>query len=165
VFDVNLTIASKGILVGFNVKADAKSRKLAHTENIKLNYYDIIYDLINGIKKILLDKNKTTYIENITGKAEVKDIFKTSKTGIIAGCEVIEGTIKKGELIKILRDEKIVYKGTLESLRRFKNNVNEVKYGNECGISIKNFNNIKIGDYIETYIKEISNINEKNAKK
>jgi translation initiation factor IF-2 len=152
--DVNLTIASKGILVAFNVKADAKSRKLAQLENIKLNYYNIIYDLINGIEKILSGKTKVSSIEKIIGIVEVKDIFKNSKTGIIVGCKVIEGFIKKGESIRILRDDNIIYKGTLESLRRFKDNIQEVKSGNECGISLKNFNDIKQGDRIEVFTKE-----------
>ena len=154
--DVNLTIASKGILVAFNVKSDAKSKKLAQAENIKLNYFNIIYDLINGIKKILSGKTKTTYIENTIGKAEVKDIFKNSKSGIIVGCKVTEGIIKRGENIKILRAEKIIHKGTLESLRRFKENTNEVKHGHECGVSIKNFNEIKVGDTIEVFTKNTS---------
>ena len=92
----------------------------------------------------------------IIGKAEVKNIFKTSKTGIIAGCKVTDGMIKKGELIKIYRDDKIIYKGILESLRRFKENISEVKNGHECGISIKNYNNIKVGDKIESFMKSIS---------
>jgi len=155
--DVNLTIASKGILVAFNVKSDAKSRKLAQAENIKLNHYNIIYDLIDGIKKILSGKTKKTYIENIIGIAEIKDIFKSSKTGIIVGCKVIQGIMKKGENMKILRKNKVMYRGILESLRRFKDNINEVKNGHECGISIKSFNDVHIGDHIEIYTKDIDN--------
>merc|ERR1712226_406972 len=149
--------------VAFNVKSDAKSRKLAQSENIKFNHYNIIYDLINGIKKILSGKTKKTYVEKIIGNAEVKDIFKNSKTGVIIGCIVKDGIMKKGENIKILRNNDIIYKGILESLRRFKENTNEVKHGNECGISIKNFNDINIGDKIEIFIKDIvakDNINE-----
>merc|ERR1712039_1163147 len=138
--DVNLTIASKGILLAFNVKSDSKSRKLAQSENIKLNHYNIIYDLIDGMKKILSGKTKKTYLEEVIGRAEVKDIFKSSKTGVIAGCKVTEGILKKGENIRISRKEKIIYTGILESLRRFKDNINEVKNGYECGINIKNFN-------------------------
>jgi len=108
------------------------------------NHYNIIYDLINGIKKILSGKTKKTYAEKIIGNAEVKDIFKNSKTGVIIGCIVKDGIMKKGENIKILRNNDIIYKGILESLRRFKENTNEVKHGNECGISIKNFNDINI---------------------
>jgi len=110
-------------------------------------------------KKILSGKTKKTYVENIIGVAEVKDIFKSSKTGIIAGCKVIQGMIKKGENIKILRKDKIIYKGTLESLRRFKDNINEVQNGHECGISIKNFNDINIGDHIEVFTKDVKENN------
>ena len=158
--DVNLTIASKGILVAFNVKSDTKSRKLAQAENIKLNHYNIIYDLINGMKKILSGKTKASYVENVIGKADIKDIFKSSKTGVIAGCKVTEGLIKKGENIRILRKEKVIYKGILESLRRFKDSINEVKNGHECGISIKNFNDINIGDQIEVFTKNINSKQE-----
>jgi translation initiation factor IF-2 len=149
--DINLALASDAFLVGFNVRADATARKLALAEGLKINYYSIIYDVIDGIKAAIHGKVGPKYIEKIIGVAEVREVFRSSKLGAIAGCMVIDGVIKRGNPIRVLRDNVVIYTGELESLRRFKDNVNEVRNNMECGIGIKNYNDIKIGDQIEVY--------------
>merc|ERR1712110_1155747 len=121
--DINLAIVSKSLLIGFNVKADITAKKLAEAENIKIIYYNIIYELIDYIKKTMLEKSSPTIKEKITGTAKVRNIFTSSKFGIIAGCIVIEGIIKKNNFIKILRNKEVIYKGKLNSLKHFKENV------------------------------------------
>jgi len=149
--DINLAMASDAFLVGFNVRADATARKLAIAEGIKINYYSVIYDVIDGIKAAIHGKTGPKYVEKITGTAEVREVFRSTKIGAIAGCMVIEGMIKRGNPIRVLRDNVVIYTGELESLRRFKDNVNEVRNGMECGIGVKNYNDIKPGDQVEVY--------------
>lgn len=149
--DINLAIASEAFLVGFNVRADATARKLAVIEGIKINYYSVIYDIIDGIKAAIHGKIGPKYVEKILGTAEVREVFRSSKIGAIAGCMVIDGIIKRGNPIRVLRNNVVIYTGELESLRRFKDNVNEVRNNMECGIGVKNYNDIKIGDQIEVY--------------
>ena len=149
--DINLAMASDALLVGFNVRADATARKIASIENIKINYYSVIYDVIDGIKAAIHGKVGPKFVEKITGTAEVREVFRSSKLGAIAGCMVIEGMIKRGNPIRVLRNNVVIYTGELESLRRFKDNVNEVRNNMECGIGVKNYNDIKPGDQIEVY--------------
>jgi translation initiation factor IF-2 len=151
--DVNLAMASAAILVGFNVRADNTARKLAVQEGIELNYFSVIYDVIDTVKAAILGLHGPTFKENIVGLAEVRDVFRSAKIGAIAGCKVIDGTLKRNLPIRVLRDDVVIYEGQLESLRRFKDDVNEVRNGMECGIGVKNYNDVKVGDKIEVFEK------------
>ncbi len=149
--DVNLAIASKAFLLGFNVRAELPAKLLAKTQEKEFNYYSIIYDLINGVQAVI-DGNTTVPVkEIIIGVAEVRDVFRSSKFGTVAGCLVKEGIIKRGNPIRVLRDNVVIYSGELESLRRFKENVNEVRNATECGIGVKNYNDVKVKDQIEVF--------------
>ncbi|MCG5535382.1 translation initiation factor IF-2 [Ectothiorhodospira mobilis] len=149
--DVNLAAASKAIIIGFNVRADAGARKTASDEDIDLRYYSVIYEAIDDVKQALSGLLSPELREEIIGLAEVRDVFKSSQFGAVAGCLVVEGSVKRGNPIRVLRDNVVVYEGELESLRRFKDDVNEVKTGTECGIAVKNYNDVKPGDQIEVY--------------
>lgn len=149
--DMNLAITSKAVVIGFNVRADASARKLADEEEIELRYYSIIYDLIDDVKAAMSGMLAPELREQIIGVAEVKDVFRSPKFGDIAGCIVSTGVVKKSSPIRVLRDNVVVYEGELESLRRFKDDVNEVKSGTECGIGVKNYDNVKPGDQIEVF--------------
>lgn len=147
--DVNLAIAANAVIVGFNVRADAAAKRLIKSENIQLNYYSIIYDLIDTVKGLVAGSMVPEFKDQIIGIAEVKDVFKAPKIGTIAGCIVTEGKIKHNNPIRVLRDNVVIYEGELESLRRFKDDVKEVKSGTECGIGVKGYNDVKVGDQIE----------------
>ncbi|KTD04547.1 Translation initiation factor IF-2 [Fluoribacter gormanii] len=149
--DVHLAIASSAILVGFNVRADSSAKKLAEHESVQLHYYSVIYDIVDQIKGALTGMLAPQFKEEIIGTAEVRDVFKSPKIGAIAGCMVIEGVIKRNNPIRVLRANVVIYEGTLESLRRFKDDVIEVRQGFECGIGVKNYNDVKPGDLIEVY--------------
>lgn len=149
--DINLAIASSAIVVGFNVRADAGARKLVESEGVDLRYYSVIYTLIDEVKAALSGMLAPEYQEKIIGLAEVRSVFRSSKIGAIAGCMVVEGIIKRNSPIRVLRDNVVVYEGKLESLRRFKDDVSEVKNGFECGIGVKDYNDVKVGDQIEVY--------------
>lgn len=149
--DVHLAIASNAILIGFNVRADSTAKRLAESESVSLHYYSVIYDIVDQIKSALSGMLAPQFKEEITGIAEVRDVFKSPKLGAIAGCMVIEGSIKRNNPIRILRSNVVIFEGTLESLRRFKDDVTEVRQGIECGIGVKNYNDIKVGDLIEVY--------------
>lgn len=149
--DVHLAIASNALLVGFNVRADASARKLAESENVKLHYYSVIYDIVDAVKGALTGMSKPKFKEEIIGIAEVRDVFRSPKIGAIAGCMVTEGIVKRNNPIRVLRDNVVIYEGTLESLRRFKEDVLEVRQGMECGIGVKNYNDVKKGDLIEVF--------------
>jgi translation initiation factor IF-2 len=149
--DVHLAIASNAILIGFNVRADGGARRLAEQEEISLNYYSVIYDVVDQVKLALSGMLAPEFKEEIVGIAEVRDVFRSPKLGAIAGCMVIEGLIKRNNPIRVLRDNVVIYEGTLESLRRFKDDVLEVRQGFECGIGVKNYNDVKAGDQIEVY--------------
>lgn len=151
--DINLAIASNAVVIGFNVRADAKARALVEREGVDLHYYSIIYTLIDEIKSALSGLLAPEFQEKIVGLAEVRDVFRSSKLGAIAGCMVIEGTVKRNLPIRVLRDNVVIYEGELESLRRYKEDVNEVRSGTECGIGVKNYNDVKVGDQIEVYEK------------
>lgn len=149
--DVNLAIASSAIIIGFNVRADASARRLIESEGVDVHYYSIIYDLIDEIKKALQGLLKPEEKEEIIGLAEVRDVFRSPKFGAIAGCMVIDGIVKRHCPIRVLRDNVVIFQGELESLRRFKEDANEVRQGFECGIGVKDYNDVKIGDQIEVY--------------
>ena len=149
--DVALAQASGAIMVGFNVRADTKSKRLIQDNNIDLKYYSIIYNLIDDVKDAVSGMLSPEIREQIIGIAEVKDVFFSPKLGAIAGCMVIEGVVKMSAPIRILRKEVVIYEGELESLRRFKDEVADVHMGTECGIGVKNYNDIKAGDQIEVF--------------
>ena len=149
--DINLAMASTGIVIGFNVRADASARKLADAEGIDIRYYSIIYDVIDDVKAALSGLLTPDIREQIIGVAEVREIFRSPKFGDIAGCMVTTGFIKRNNPIRVLRDNIVIYEGELESLRRFKDDVNEVKSGIDCGIGVKNYNDVKEGDQIEVF--------------
>lgn len=151
--DVNLAIASNGIIIGFNVRADASARKLAEQEGIEIRYFSIIYDVIDTVKAAITGMIGPKFKEQIVGLAEVRDVFRSSKFGAIAGCMVVEGVVKRNLPIRVLRDDVVIYEGALESLRRFKEDAQSVRNGMECGIGVKNYNDIKPGDKIEVYEK------------
>ncbi len=149
--DANLALASGAILIGFNVRADAAARKLISESEIDLHYYSIIYEAIDEVKRAVTGMLAPDIQEKIVGLAEVRDVFKSPKIGAIAGCMVIDGLVKRSLPIRVLRDNVVIYEGQLESLRRFKDDVNEVKMGMECGIGVKNYNDVKTGDQIEVF--------------
>jgi translation initiation factor IF-2 len=149
--DVHLAIASNAILIGFNVRADNSAKRLAEHETVSIHYFSVIYDIVDQIKGALTGMLAPKFKEQIIGIAEVRDVFKSPKIGAIAGCMVVEGAIKRNNPIRVLRANVVIYEGTLESLRRFKDDVVEVKQGIECGIGVKNYNDIKEGDLIEVY--------------
>ncbi len=149
--DANLALASGAILIGFNVRADATARKLIAEKEIDLHYYSVIYDAIDEVKRAISGMLSPDIQENIVGLAEVRDVFRSPKFGSIAGCMVIDGYVKRNLPIRVLRDNVVIFEGQLESLRRFKDDVNEVKMGMECGIGVKNYNDVKNGDQIEVF--------------
>lgn len=149
--DVHLAMASNALLIGFNVRADASAKRLAEQESVPLNYYSVIYDVVDQVKGALSGMLAPQFKEEIIGIAEVRDVFKSPKLGAIAGCMVVEGLIKRNNPIRVLRDNVVIYEGTLESLRRFKDDVVEVRQGMECGIGVKNYNDVKAGDLIEVF--------------
>ena len=154
--DINLALTSNAIVLGFNVRADKAARALAESEMVEIRYYSIIYQLLDEIKAALSGMLAPEQVEEIVGIALVRDVFRSQKFGQIAGCIVNEGTIYQNKPIRVLRDNVVVYEGELESLRRFKDDVNEVKSGVECGIGVKNYD-VKVGDQIEVYeIKEVA---------
>jgi len=149
--DISLAAASNAVVLGFNVRADAAARKSVAERGVDMRYFSIIYDLIDVVKQALTGMLSIEYREDMRGLAEVKDIFKSPKFGLIAGSIVTEGTIKRDLPIRVLRDNVVIYEGELESLRRFKDAVDEVKSGTECGIGVKNYNDVKVGDQIEVF--------------
>ncbi|OQW92279.1 MAG: translation initiation factor IF-2 [Beggiatoa sp. IS2] len=149
--DINLAIASEAILIGFNVRADASAKRIAQESGVELRYYSIIYEVIDEIKHALSGLLKPEIKEEIIGLAEVRDVFHSAKIGAIAGCLVVDGAVKRNSPIRVLRSHIVIFEGELESLRRFKEDVTEVKAGTECGIGVKNYNDVKIGDQIEVY--------------
>jgi translation initiation factor IF-2 len=151
--DVNLALASSGIIIGFNVRANVEARKLIEAERVDLHYHSIIYNVIDEVKRAISGFMAPEIQEKITGLAEVRDVFRSSKIGAIAGCMVLEGTIKRNNPIRVLRDNIVVFEGVLESLRRFKDDVSEVRANTECGIGVKSYNDIKPGDQIEVFEK------------
>lgn len=149
--DATLAVASKAIVIGFNVRADASARKVINESDLDIRYFSIIYDVIDQVKQAVTGLLGTEIREDIIGTAQVRDVFRSSKFGAIAGCMIIEGMVKRNKPIRVLRDNTVIYQGELESLRRFKENVDEVRNGMECGIGVKQYNDVKAGDQIECY--------------
>lgn len=149
--DATLATASNAIILGFNVRADATARRVIENENIDLRYYSIIYELLNEIKSAMSGMLAPEFKQEIIGLAEVRDVFRHPKFGAIAGCMVTEGIVKRNNPIRVLRDNVVIFEGELESLRRFKDDVSEVRNGMECGIGVKNYNDVKVGDQIEVF--------------
>ncbi len=155
--DINLAMTSEAVVFGFNVRADGAARRLVESEGVDLRYYNVIYDLIDDVKQALSGMLAPELREEILGIAEVKDVFRSPKFGQIAGCMVTEGTVHRSRPIRVLRDNVVIYEGELESLRRHKDDVNEVRNGTECGIGVKNYTDVKVGDLIEVYeVKEVA---------
>ena len=155
--DINLAITTEAVVIGFNVRADTSARRLAESEGVEIRYYSIIYNLLDEVKQALSGMLDPEIREEIVGIAEVRDVFRSPKFGQIAGCMVTEGTVHRSKPIRVLRDNVVIYQGELESLRRFKDDVNEVRSGTECGIGVKDYNDVKAGDQIEVYdIKHIA---------
>lgn len=149
--DVHLAMASNARLIAFNVRAETSAKRLMQDSAIKINYYSVIYDVIDDVRKIMSGLLSPEVRENFIGLAEVRDVFKSSKFGAVAGSLVVDGVVRRNAPIRILRDNVVIYEGELESLRRFKDDVNEVRAGTECGIAVKNYNDVKPGDHIEVY--------------
>jgi translation initiation factor IF-2 len=149
--DATLAAASKALLIGFNVRADASARKVIESSGVDLRYFSIIYDVIDQVKQAASGLMGTEVREEILGVAEVREVFRSSKFGAIAGCMVVEGTVRRNKPIRVLRDDVVVFEGELESLRHFKENVDEVRNGSECGIGVKQYNDVKPGDRIECF--------------
>ena len=155
--DVNLAMTSEAVLLGFNVRADSKAKKLCEQEGLDLRYYSVIYELIDDVKSAMSGLLAPEKREEILGTAQVRDVFRSSKFGAVAGCMVIEGTLYRNRPIRVLRDDVVVFEGELESLRRFKDDVQEVRNGMECGIAVKSYNDVKEGDKIEVFeVKEVA---------
>ncbi|GED46141.1 translation initiation factor IF-2 [Vreelandella aquamarina] len=149
--DANLALASEAIVVGFNVRADAAAREIIEREGLDLRYYSVIYHLIDEVKQAMSGMLAPEWKEEIVGVAEVRDVFRAPKIGAVAGCMVVEGTVSRSKRIRVLRDNVVIYEGELESLRRFKDDVQEVRNGMECGIGVKNYNDVQVGDKIEVF--------------
>ena len=151
--DANLALASNAVLFGFNVRADAGARRIVEQEGLDLRYYNVIYDIIEDVKKALTGMLGSDVRENILGIAEVRDVFRSPKFGAVAGCMVLEGMVHRNRPIRVLREDVVIFEGELESLRRFKDDVSEVRAGMECGIAVKSYNDVKAGDKIEVFEK------------
>jgi len=155
--DVNLALTTNAVIFGFNVRADTGARKLVEDEGVDLRYYKVIYDLIDDVKQALSGMLSPEMREEIVGIAEVRDVFKSPKFGLVAGCMVTEGTVYRSKPVRVLRDNVVIFEGELESLRRFKDDAMEVRNGTECGIGVKNYTDVKVGDLIEVFdVKEIA---------
>ena len=155
--DINLALASKAIVIGFNARADVQARKLAEGSGVQIRYYNIIYEAVDDVKAALSGMLAPEQKEERLGLVEVREVYKISKVGTVAGCYVLEGVVKRGGKIRLLRDNVVIHDGELDSLKRFKDDVREVKAGFECGLSLKNFNDVEKGDHLEVYeIVEVS---------
>ena len=154
--DVNLALSTGAIVVGFNVRASSATRKQAEAESVEIRYYSIIYQLIDEVKGALSGMLEPERVEEIVGIADVREVFRSPKFGQVAGCMVTEGTVYRNKPIRVLRDNVVIFEGELESLRRFKDDVSDVRNGTECGIGVKNYD-VKVGDQIEVFdVKEVA---------
>jgi translation initiation factor IF-2 len=149
--DVNLALASKAVIIGFNTRADGAARKLAESADVDIRYYNIIYEAVDEIKAALGGMLSPEKKESVLGLVEIRQVFKISKVGTVAGCYVLDGLVRRGSKVRVLRDNVVVYDGELDSLKRFKDDVREVKSGFECGLSVKGYDDLKVGDQLEVY--------------
>jgi len=149
--DINLALASKAVVIGFNTRADAAARKLAESSGVQIRYYNIIYEAVDEIKAALSGMLAPERKESTLGMVEIRQVFKISKIGTVAGCYVVDGLVRRSAKVRLLRDNVVIHDGELDSLKRFKEDVREVKAGFECGLSLKGYNEIKVGDQLEVY--------------
>jgi translation initiation factor IF-2 len=149
--DINLALASKAVVIGFNTRADATARKLVGASGVDVRYYNIIYDAVDEVKAALSGMLAPEQKEQVLGLVEVREVFRISKVGTVAGCYVLDGMVKRGAMVRLLRDNVVIHTGELDSLKRFKDDVKEVKAGFECGLSLKGFNDINVGDQLEVF--------------
>jgi translation initiation factor IF-2 len=149
--DVNLAVASNAVIIGFNVRADAGAKRLIESQGVDVHYYNVIYDAVDEVKAAMGGMLKPTIKEQLLGLAEVRDVFRSPKVGAVAGCYVVEGVVKRNRPIRVLRANVVIFEGELESLRRFKEDAGEVKAGLECGIAVKNYSDVQVGDQIEVF--------------
>ena len=155
--DVNLAEASKAVIIGFNTRADAGARKAAESFGVDIRYYNIIYDAVDEVKAAMSGMLSPEKKENVLGQVEIRQVFRISKVGAVAGCMVLSGIVKRNAMVRVLRDNVVVHTGELDSLKRYKDDVREVKEGFECGLNLKNFNDIKEGDQLEVFeIQEVA---------
>ncbi len=153
VSDVQLASASKARIIGFNVRADAGARETLKETGVELRYYSIIYEAIDDVKQMMTGMLQPEIKEQIVGIAQVRDVFRSSKFGVVAGCLITEGTVRRNNPIRVLRDNVVIFEGALESLRRFKDDVSEVRAGTECGIGVKNYQDVRVNDQIECFTR------------
>jgi translation initiation factor IF-2 len=149
--DVNLAMASKAVIIGFNTRADAAARKLAESGGVQIRYYNIIYEAVDDVKAALSGMLAPERRENVLGLVEIRKIYRISRIGTVAGCMVLDGLVRRSARVRLLRDNVVIHEGELDSLKRFKDDVREVKAGFECGLSLKNYSDIKEGDQLEAY--------------
>jgi translation initiation factor IF-2 len=155
--DVNLAVASKAIIIGFNTRADAQARKLAEANGVDIRYYNIIYDAVDEVKAAMSGMLAPEKREQTLGLVEIRQVITISKVGAVAGCYVLEGLARRGASVRLLRNNVVTWTGEIETLKRFKDDVKEVKAGFECGLTLKNFNDIKAGDQLEVFeVQEVA---------
>ncbi len=149
--DVNLALASKAVIIGFNARADAGARKLAEHSGVDIRYYNVIYDAVDELKAAVSGMLSPERKESVVGTVEIRNVFRISKVGTVAGCMVTDGVVKRGSSVRLLRAGIVVHTGELDSLKRFKDDVKEVKAGFECGLSLRNYNDVDVGDVLEVF--------------
>ena len=155
--DVNLALASKAVIIGFNTRADAAARKLAENSGVDIRYYNVIYDAVDEIKAALAWHARTGEKRERSWTRRSAQVFRISKVGTVAGCYVTEGLVRRGARVRVLRDHVVIHDGELDSLKRFKEDVREVKSGFECGLSLRSYNDLQIGDQLEVYeVQEVA---------
>jgi translation initiation factor IF-2 len=155
--DINLAMASNAVVIGFNVRADQQAKRVAEGNGVDIRYYNIIYDAVDEIKSAMAGMLSPDRKEEVIGLVEIRQVFRVSKVGNVAGCMVLEGLVRRGARVRLLRDSVVLFTGELDSLKRFKDDVREVKEGFECGLSVKNYDDIKEGDQLEVFeIKEVA---------
>jgi translation initiation factor IF-2 len=149
--DVNLALASKAVIIGFNSRADAAARKLAEHSGVDIRYYNVIYEAVDDVKAAINGMLAPERKESVLGTVEVRNVFRISKVGTVAGCMVTDGLVRRGAQVRLIREGVVVHTGELDSLKRFKEDVREVKAGFECGLSLKNYNDVQVGDHLEVF--------------